>query len=161
MNDPRRKPAPAGFVPFTGDEELDRRLIEIEDALKAKQFEQAVEHANALLRERPDHAETKRLLAAALRGCDRDEEALQLLRELAEQEPDNALVHNSLGAALRMNGELDPARRCLPPCGCTGADTGAGLVQPRHRPVRCRSAWTTAWPPSTASSIWYRITSRR
>jgi tetratricopeptide (TPR) repeat protein len=109
MNDPRRKPAPAGFVPFTGDAELDRRLIEIEDALKAKQFEQAVEHANALLRDHPDHAESKRLLAAALRGCDRDEEALQLLRELAVQEPDNALVHNSLGAALRMNGELDPA----------------------------------------------------
>jgi tetratricopeptide (TPR) repeat protein len=109
MNDPRRKPASAGFVPFTGDAELDRRLIEIEDALKAKQFEQAVEQANALLRDRPDHAETKRLLAAALRGCNRDEEALQMLRELAVQEPDNALVHNSLGAALRMNGELDAA----------------------------------------------------
>ena len=111
MNDPRRQAAAAaGFVPFTGDAELDRRLIQIEDALKAKQFEPAVEHAQALLRDRPGHIETRRLLAAALRGCDRDEEALQLLRDLAREEPDNALIQNSLGAALRMNGDLDAAR---------------------------------------------------
>jgi len=66
MNDPRRQAAAAaGFVPFTGDAELDRRLIQIEDALKAKQFEPAVEHAQALLRDRPGHVETRRLLAAA------------------------------------------------------------------------------------------------
>ncbi len=111
MNEPRRQAAaPAGFVPFTGDAELDRRLIEIEDALKAKQFEPAVEQAEALLRNRPGHGEARRLLAAALRGCNRDEEALQLLRDLAQEEPDNALVQNSLGAALRMNGEIDEAR---------------------------------------------------
>ena len=110
MNDPRRKAPASGFVPFTGDAELDRRLIEIEDALKGKQFEAAVDHANALLRDRPGHAETRRLLAAALRGSNRDDEALALLRQLAADEPDNALIHNSLGAALRMSGELDEAK---------------------------------------------------
>jgi tetratricopeptide (TPR) repeat protein len=111
MNEPRRQTAAsAGFVPFTGDAELDRRLIQIEDALKAKQFEPAVEQAEALLRERPGHIETRRLLAAALRGCDRDEEALHLLHTLAQEEPDNALIQNSLGAALRMSGDLDAAR---------------------------------------------------
>jgi tetratricopeptide (TPR) repeat protein len=113
MNDPRRPAAPPGFVPFTGDDELDRRLIQIEDALKAQQFEPAVERANDLLRDRPGHAEARRLLAAALRGCGRDDEALALLQALAAEQPDNALIQNSLGAALRMNGELEPAEKAF------------------------------------------------
>jgi tetratricopeptide (TPR) repeat protein len=114
MNDLSRKTAPPhGFVPFTGDAELDRRLIEIEDALKASQFERAIGLANALLLDVPGHAETRRLLAAALRGAGRDEEAMPLLKELAAQEPDNALIQNSLGAAHRMNGELEPAHEAF------------------------------------------------
>ncbi len=110
MNDPRRKVPPAGYVPYTGDEQLDSRLIAIEDALKARAFERATELANALLADFPQHAEGERLLAAALRGAGRDDEALALLRQLAAREPDNALVQNSLGAALRMAGEFEPAR---------------------------------------------------
>lgn len=110
MNDPSPKVDPkTGFVPYSGDTELDRRLIEIEDALKSRQFEAAVANAEALVGDQPGNPEARRLLAAALRGSGRDEEALQLLRQLASDEPDNALVQNSLGAALRMNGELDAA----------------------------------------------------
>ena len=109
MNHPRHKAPPAGFVPYSGNEDLDNRLIAIEDALKNRAFEQAVDAGNALLADFPQHAETQRLLAAALRGAGRDEEALTLLRELAAREPDNALIQNSLGAALRMTGDLEPA----------------------------------------------------
>jgi len=110
MNDQVRTPAaPQGFVPYTGDAELDRRLIEVEDALKEPAFERAVELAEALLRDVPGNAEARRLLAAALRGAGRPDEALQIVRELAAQEPDNALIQNSLGTALRLAGEFDEA----------------------------------------------------
>jgi len=57
MNDQVRTPAaPQGFVPYTGDAELDRRLIEVEDALKEPAFERAVELAEALLRDVPGNA---------------------------------------------------------------------------------------------------------
>ena len=110
MNDPSHQTAAPGFVPFTGDAALDRRLIEIEDALKGGQFERAIGLANALLGNVPGHVEARRLLAAALRGAGRDAEALQLLQELAAQQPGNALIQNSLGAALRACGELDAAQ---------------------------------------------------
>src|SRR5262249_8649894 len=109
MNHLSRKSPPAGFVPYTGNDDLDKRLIAIEDALKTRAFEPAIDAAKAVLVDFPQHAETQRLLAAALRGAGRDEEALALLRELAAREPGNALIQNSLGAALRMTGDLEPA----------------------------------------------------
>ena len=107
---PRAGTAPAGYVPVGADPELDRRLIEVEDALKAREFERAVALAEDTLEHRPDAAEAKRLLSAALRGCGRDEEAVALLRQLLVDFPENPLVWNSLGAALRYTGELDESR---------------------------------------------------
>ena len=117
----------AGYVPTSPDPELDRRLIEVEDALKARDFERAVALAESILRDVPGVAEAKRLLSAALRGCGRDAEAVALLRQLSAELPDNALVWNSLGAALRYTGELEESRAAF------------------ERAVECASGLIPAW----------------
>ncbi len=89
---------------------IDQDLRELELALKHNEFERAVDRAQVILAVAPGHIETTRLLAAGLSGCGRQAEASDLLSTLAEREPGNALVHNSMGAVLRSLGDIDGAR---------------------------------------------------
>lgn len=84
-------------------------LNDIEQALRQGAFDRAVVQAQALLAESPQHVAATRLLGAGLRGCERYVEAADVLRALAVREPDDALIQNSLGAALRSLGDIDGA----------------------------------------------------
>jgi tetratricopeptide (TPR) repeat protein len=88
-------------------------LSVIEQALRQGEFARAEIEARRVLEKFPAHAETIRLLGAALHGSGRLIEARQVLTWLTAREPDNPLAQNSLGAALRSLGDLDGAESAL------------------------------------------------
>ncbi len=88
----------------------DLALRAIEQALRQGTFAAAVVSAESFLAANPQHVAATRLLGAALRGSERFVEAAHVLRELAAREPNDALIQNSLGAALRSLGDIDGAQ---------------------------------------------------
>ena len=68
--------------------------------------EQCMREAAAIA---PDDAEVLRLLAAALQGQGRHDEAIVLLRRAAELQPGDPLIDNNLGSALGESGDFEAA----------------------------------------------------
>ena len=89
------------------------QVIATANALEYGRVDEAERHISGLLAVYPDHAEILRLFAGVqnLRG-DRAG-AISTMRRAVALRPDDALYHNTLGAVLGENTELDAAIACL------------------------------------------------
>lgn len=86
------------------------RLVErAQRWLDRREFEAAEQCMREAARIAPGHAGVLRMLAAALQGQRRHDEAIALLRRAAELQPGDPLIDNNLGSALGESGEFEAA----------------------------------------------------
>lgn len=105
---------PRGGTPVRRHEKLpaaeQQRLARAETALAAGQPDAAAADIEAAASALPDHAEPVRLRALLLESRGRRDEAIAVLEAALVRWPDDALLHNTLGAMQGNAGDLAAAR---------------------------------------------------
>jgi tetratricopeptide (TPR) repeat protein len=91
----------------------ERQYIEAAQALFSRDYADADARYQALLERYPFEIEARELLAKTYWGQYRQREAVELLRELANEEPQNQVIWSTLGSHLVSMGEFEQAEPAL------------------------------------------------
>ena len=93
--------------------EREQFYIEAALALFSHDYESAANKYESLLQEYPFELEAREMLAKAYWGQYRQDEAVQVIEQLAAEEPQNKVIWNTLGWYLLVMGEFERAQPAL------------------------------------------------